>query len=96
MSRSSSILNSELPERAAPTLRPPTHPPEQVGAIFSDLKKLSTFKSAAAALGVPYHKVQRAAARGLVPTYSLGDSKKYVRMSDILALIEGGSDARHS
>lgn len=56
---------------------------------ISELAKLLTFKSAAYALGLPYHTIQRAAAKRLIPTYSLGDSKKYVRLQDILNRLEG-------
>jgi len=59
----------------------------QPGPI-SEFDKLMTMASAAEALGLPYHTVQRAAARKLIPTYRLGDSKKYVRLRDILNRIE--------
>ena len=58
---------------------------------ISVLDKLMTMRAAAEALGLPYHKVQRATARKLVPTYSLGDSKKYVRLRDILGRLESPS-----
>ena len=58
---------------------------------LSKLDKLMTLKSAAEALGLPYHKVQRAAARKLIPTYSLGDTKKYVLLRDILSRLEGST-----
>jgi hypothetical protein len=35
----------------------------------------------------PYHVVQRAARRGLVPTYRLGTSRPYVRLRDFLDLM---------
>ncbi len=54
-----------------------------------ELERLQTFQSAANALGLPYHTIQRAAAKSLIPTYSLGDSKKYVRLQDILNRLEG-------
>ena len=54
-----------------------------------ELERLQTFKSAANALGLPYHTIQRAASKSLIPTYSLGDSKKYVRLKDILNRLEG-------
>jgi hypothetical protein len=44
-------------------------------------------KEAAALLGVGYPVVQRAAYRGLVPTYSLGSSRKYVKLRDFLELM---------
>jgi hypothetical protein len=43
---------------------------------------------AATALGVPYHVVQRAARRGLVPTYRLGTSRPYVKLRDFLDLMK--------
>jgi hypothetical protein len=42
---------------------------------------------AATALGVPYHVVQRAARRGLVPTYRLGTSRPYVKLRDFFDLM---------
>lgn len=50
--------------------------------------KLQSYMSAADALGLPYHKIQRAAARKLIPTYSLGDSKKYVRIGEIIEVMK--------
>jgi hypothetical protein len=44
-------------------------------------------KDAATALGVPYHVVQRAARRGLVPTYHLGTSRPYVKLRDFINLM---------
>ncbi|MEF2549409.1 hypothetical protein VQ045_19905 [Aurantimonas sp. E1-2-R+4] len=44
---------------------------------------LLTFQEAAAALGLPYFKIQRAARSGVIPTYSLFNSRKYVKLSDI-------------
>ena len=46
-------------------------PPEDRQPI-DELDKPRTYKDAADALGVRYHTVQRAARRGLVPTYHLG------------------------
>jgi hypothetical protein len=46
---------------------------------------------AATALGVPYHVVQRAARRGLVPTYRLGTSRPYVKLRDFFDLMERSS-----
>ncbi|HVI30171.1 hypothetical protein [Hansschlegelia sp.] len=51
----------------------------------TDLDRLRTFKEAADLLGLPYFKIQRAARLGLVPTYRLFNSRKYVRASEILA-----------
>jgi len=51
---------------------------------IDDLDRLRTFNEAAKALGIPYFKVQRAARRGIIPTYSLLNSRRYVKLSDIL------------
>lgn len=53
------------------------HPPD----------RLITYKQAADALGLPYFKIQRAAARGDLPTYSLLNGRKYVKLRDIEARI---------
>lgn len=55
--------------------------------LFDDLDKLRTFRDAAAALRIPYFKVQRAAQAGIIPTYSILNSRKYVKLSDILNLM---------
>jgi hypothetical protein len=54
---------------------------------FDDLDQLRTFKDAAAALRIPYFKIQRAARAGIIPTYGLLNSRKYVKLCDILALM---------
>lgn len=64
---------------------------ERVQNEISVLDKLMTMRAAAEALGLPYHKVQRATARKLVPTYSRGDSKKYVRLRGILGRLKSPS-----
>ena len=46
-----------------------------------------TFACAATALGVPYHVVQRAARRGLVPTYRIGTARPYVKLRDFVDLM---------
>jgi hypothetical protein len=51
---------------------------------ISDLDRLRTFKDAADALGIPYFKIQRAARRGLVPTYGMLNSRRYVTLRDLL------------
>ena len=55
--------------------------------LFDDLDQLRTFRDAAAALRIPYFKVQRAAQAGIIPTYSILNSRKYVKLSDILNLM---------
>jgi hypothetical protein len=52
-----------------------------------------TLAQAAAALGVPYHTVQRAARRGLVRTYHLGTSRPYVTLRDFLSLMASGESS---
>lgn len=51
----------------------------------ADLDRLRTFQEAADALELPYFKIQRAARRKLIPTYSILNSRKYVKLRDILA-----------
>ena len=57
-------------------------------SILAELDKPKTFKEAAVALGVPYHVVQRAARRGLVPSYHIGSSRPYVKLRDFINLME--------
>lgn len=52
-----------------------------------EIEPLVTFKVAAQQLGLPYHRIQRAAKAGLIPTYKLGQSRKLVRVSEINAII---------
>lgn len=49
---------------------------------------LLTLKEAALALGLPYFKMQRAARLGHLPTYSLLNSRRLVRISEVIACIE--------
>lgn len=55
--------------------------------LFDDLDQLRTFKDAAAALRIPYFKIQRAARAGIIPTYSLLNKRRYVKLRDILNLM---------
>ena len=58
-------------------------------------EKLRPMKKAAAMLGLPYFKVQRAVKLGLVPSYRLYNKRKLVRVSEILAAMKqqsGGAD----
>lgn len=50
--------------------------------------KFLTLKQAAGETGLPYHKLQRAAKRGLIPTYRIMDGRPLVRVSDIVATLE--------
>ncbi len=56
-------------------------------SLFDDLDQLRTYRDAAAALHIPYFKVQRAARSGIIPTYSILNSRKYVKLRDILDLM---------
>jgi hypothetical protein len=60
----------------------------ETSSILPELDKPRTFKEVAAHLGVGYHVVQRAARRGLVPTFNLGSSRQYVRLRDFVSLME--------
>ena len=55
--------------------------------LFDDLDQLRTFKDAAAALRIPYFKIQRAARPGIIPTYSLLNKRRYVKLRYILDLM---------
>jgi hypothetical protein len=55
---------------------------------ISELDKPRTYRDAAVQLSVPYHVVQRAARRGLVPTYYLGTSRPYVKLRDFFDLMD--------
>jgi hypothetical protein len=49
--------------------------------------RLLTLREAADELGIPYFKVQRAARSGLIPTYSLFNSRKYVLITELLRVM---------
>lgn len=51
-------------------------------------EKFYVIKEAASLLGLPYHLLQRAVRRGLVPCHTLGNSRKYVRLSEVIAVID--------
>jgi hypothetical protein len=51
---------------------------------IDELDKLRTYRQAAELLGIGYHKIQRAARKSIIRTWSLGDSKRYVTLRDIL------------
>lgn len=52
------------------------------------VEKLLTYKGAAAALGIAYFKIQRAARSGIFPTYRLLNSRPLVKLSEVMAAIE--------
>lgn len=49
---------------------------------------LLTLKAAAEILNLPLFKLRRAAKQGLFPTYTLYNSRKLVRLSEVLVAIE--------
>jgi hypothetical protein len=53
------------------------------------VEKLLTIGHAARELGIPYFKLARAVKNGLVSSVSLYNSRRLVRISEILAVIEG-------
>jgi hypothetical protein len=57
---------------------------------IDDLDQLRTLKDAATVLRLPYFKVQRAARAGIIPTYRLLNSRRYVKLRDILELMSAG------
>jgi hypothetical protein len=65
-----------------------TQDPPEVRCPIHELDKPRTLREAADTLGVPYHVVQRASRRGLVPTYRLGTARPYVKLRDIFDYME--------
>jgi predicted site-specific integrase-resolvase len=51
-------------------------------------EKLVTLKEASEALGLPMFKFYRAAKAGQIPTYTLFNSRKYVKLREIVEIIE--------
>jgi hypothetical protein len=64
------------------------HDPPIDQPLIPTLERPMSLADAADALGVPYHVVQRAARRSLVPTYRLGASRPYVKLRDFFELME--------
>ena len=58
-------------------------------------KLFCSMQEAAEQLGVPLWKIRRAAKSGLLPTYTFYDTKKYLRLAEVEAVIlrsrEGGA-----
>jgi hypothetical protein len=55
-------------------------------------EKLLTYAAAAEALGVPAWKIQRAARAGLFPTYRVFNGRRLLKLSEIVAVINGTRD----
>lgn len=54
-------------------------------ATQQNAERLFTIKAAAEQIGLPYWKLGRAVKRGLVPSHTLLNSKRLVRLSEIVA-----------
>lgn len=54
----------------------------------ASVEQLRTIKQAAATLGLPYFKLARAIKKGLIPYYTLCNSRRLVRVSEVLAVID--------
>lgn len=65
--------------------------PTDQSANLAHLDQLKTYRQAAVSLGVGYHVIQRAARRGLIKTYTLGTSRRYVKLRDIFAALESST-----
>ena len=57
-------------------------------SVIDVVEQLLTLKAAAEKLGLPLFKLRRAAASGLIPTYSLLNGRKLVRVSEVIAVVE--------
>lgn len=57
---------------------------DETATTLHRAEDLVTLKQAAAVLGLPYFKLQRAARVGLIQTYTLYNSRKYVRVGEVL------------
>jgi predicted site-specific integrase-resolvase len=62
----------------------PTYPT----APASEDQVYLTVKKAAQRFGIPYWKLLRACNAGLIPTYRLLNSKRYVKIADIEATLQ--------
>jgi excisionase family DNA binding protein len=55
---------------------------------MSEHEPYLNLKEAAAQLGLPYHQIQRAAKKGLIPSYRPFGRRPLVRISEVTAFIE--------
>ena len=79
-------LKKQIGGRLLPRVIEPDLPPADNPATI--LEKLITLKAAADSLGLPVWKLSRAAKQNLFPTYSLLNSRRLVKLSEIVAAIE--------
>ncbi|UIJ71918.1 excisionase family DNA-binding protein [Aurantimonas sp. HBX-1] len=62
--------------------------PSEHAAPGSRPEKLITFHEAADVLGVHYWQIQRAVKRGDIPSYRPFNSRRLVKLSEVVAFIE--------
>jgi len=62
--------------------------PRTSGSAVAIPEKLITVKAAAEALDLPIWKLSRAAKHGVFPTYFLLNTRRYVKLSEVMACIE--------
>ena len=82
------IRKSDLCATAVATDWP--HVSDVTGSL--SLEPRVTLKAAAAAVGVPYFKMRRAAKLGLFPVYRFANSRALVRLSEVDAAINASRD----
>lgn len=56
--------------------------------LETDIEPLLTLKSAAVKLGIPVYKITRAAKARIFPTYTLFNTRRLVRLSEVISAIE--------
>jgi hypothetical protein len=56
------------------------------------VEPLRSIKEAAAEIGLPYFKLARAVKNRLVPSYTIYNARRLVRVSEIIAVIEASRD----
>jgi excisionase family DNA binding protein len=55
-----------------------------------------TLKEAASRLNLHYHQLQRAAKKGMFPSYAPFGNRRYVRISEVVAAIEAAREKQSS
>ena len=58
---------------------------------IEDSERPRTLKEAAEFTGLPYFKIQRAVKAGLLPSYKLFNTRRYVKLRDILELMSASN-----
>lgn len=60
----------------------------QMNVPHSGPERFVTLRQASNALGVPYFKIRRFVNAGSIPIYHIGNRRKLVRLSELLAAVE--------